>query len=126
MSETLLQTRREFLSTGIKGLGLIAASGFVPAFLARTARAVNAETDARILVVVQLSGGNDGLNTVIPFADDLYYKARPTIGIRGDATLKLDDHLGLHPELAPLKAEFDAGKMAIIGNVGYANPNRSH
>ncbi len=122
----LLQTRREFLSTGIKGLGLIAASAYVPAFITRTARAVTPETGATILVVLQLSGGNDGLNTVIPFANDLYYRARPTLGIQPNATLKINDQIGLHPSLAPLKAEFDAGHMAIIQNTGYPNPNRSH
>ena len=122
----LLQTRREFLATGLKGLSLVAASAYVPSFVARTALAAGAETDANILVVVQLSGGNDGLNTVIPFGDDLYYKARPTIGIGAGEVLRLNDHLGLHPALAPLKSEFDAGQMAIIENVGYPNPNRSH
>jgi uncharacterized protein (DUF1501 family) len=121
-----LQTRREFLSTGIKGLGLVAASAYVPAFVTRTARAVAPETDATILVVLQLSGGNDGLNTVIPFGNDLYYRARPTIGIAKNAALKLNDQIGFHPSLAPLKAEFDAGHMAIIQNTGYPNPNRSH
>ncbi len=125
-NSTLLQTRREFLATGIKGLGLIAASAYVPSFLTRTAIAAGAETDSKILVVIQLSGGNDGLNTVIPYADDLYYKARPTIGIKGDAALKIDSHVALHPELAALKAEFDAGKLAVVQNVGYPNPNRSH
>jgi uncharacterized protein (DUF1501 family) len=125
-SPRLLQTRREFLATGIKGLGLVAASSFVPAFVTRTARAVTPERDATILVVLQLSGGNDGLNTVVPFGNDLYYKARPTIGIPKDSTLKLNDQIGLHPSLAPLKSEFDAGHMAIIQNTGYPNPNRSH
>src|SRR5271163_522750 len=97
-----LQTRREFLATGLKGLGLIAAGGYVPSFVARTARAAGAATDANILVVIQLSGGNDGLNTVIPFADDLYHKARPTLGMGASQVVKLNDHLGLHPELAPL------------------------
>lgn len=124
--KTFLQTRREFLSAGLKGVGLVAASAYVPSFLARTAWAAGAETDSKILVVIQLSGGNDGLNTVVPFADDLYYKARPTIGIKSGQTLKIDDHIGLHGELAPLKAEFDAGQMAVIQNVGYPNPNRSH
>ena len=126
MKKTLLQTRREFLSTGLKGIGLLTASAYVPAFLTRTAMAAGTGADSRILVVIQLSGGNDGLNTVIPFADDLYYKARPVIGIKADSTLKINDHLGLHPALAPLKAEFDQGRMAIIENVGYPNPNRSH
>jgi uncharacterized protein (DUF1501 family) len=122
----LLHTRREFLETGIKGLGLLAISHFVPSFVARTALASGAATDSKILVVIQLSGGNDGLNTVIPFADDLYHRARPTLAMRGDQTLKLNDHLGLHPALAPMKGEFDAGRVAIVENVGYPNPNRSH
>ena len=126
MKNSLLQTRREFLSTGLKGIGLLTASAYVPAFLTRTARAAGAEAGSKILVVIQLSGGNDGLNTVIPYADDLYYKARPVIGIKADSTLKINDHLGLHPALASLKGEFDQGKMAIIENVGYPNPNRSH
>lgn len=126
MKSSLLQTRREFLVNGLKGVGLIAASAYVPSFLTRTAFAATAETDSKILVVVQLSGGNDGLNTVVPYADDLYYKARPAIGIRAGQFLKLDDHVGLHGELAPLKNEFDAGQMAVIQNVGYPNPNRSH
>jgi uncharacterized protein (DUF1501 family) len=121
-----LQTRREFLATGIKGLGLVAASAYVPAFVTRTAGAIAPGSDSTILVVLQLSGGNDGLNTVVPFANDLYYKARPTIGIARDSTLKINDQIGLHPSLAPLKAEYDAGHMAIIQNTGYPNPNRSH
>src|SRR5438477_12468655 len=125
MKESLLQTRREFLATGLRGLGLVAASAYVPSFLMRTAQAAGAETDSKILVVIQLSGGNDGLNTVVPFGDDLYFKARPTLGLKAAQTLRIDDHLGLHPDLAPLKAEFDAGRMAIVQNVGYPNPNRS-
>ncbi|MDR3403967.1 MAG: DUF1501 domain-containing protein [Chthoniobacter sp.] len=126
MKKFLLQNRRQFLSTSLKGVGLLAASGYVPAFLARTANAVGPEAGAPILVVLQLSGGNDGLNTVVPLGDDLYYKARPMIGIPADAALKINDHLGLNSALAPLKAEYDAGRMAIVENVGYPNPNRSH
>lgn len=121
-----LHTRREFLSTGLKGAGLLAASTFVPSFVTRTAAAVGAGRDSSILVVVQLSGGNDGLNTVVPFSDDLYARARPTIRLAADQTLKLNDHLGLHPALAAFKSEYDAGRLAIIQNVGYPNPNRSH
>jgi len=73
-----LQTRRDFLRSGLKGVGLLAATPYVPAFLTRTAEAAGAGADSRILVVLQLSGGNDGLNTVIPFSNDLYYKARPS------------------------------------------------
>jgi uncharacterized protein (DUF1501 family) len=124
--KTLLKTRREFLSTGLKGVGLLAAAGYAPAFLTRTAEAVGAAADSRILVVLQLSGGNDGLNTVVPFSDDLYHKARPTIGLSADNVLKVSDRLGLHPALKLLKARFDEGRMAIVENVGYPNPNRSH
>jgi uncharacterized protein (DUF1501 family) len=121
-----LHTRREFLSTGLKGAGLLAASAFVPAFVTRTAAATGAARDSSILLVVQLSGGNDGLNTVIPFADDLYAAARPTLRLPGDQVLKLDDHTGLHPALASFKNEYDTGHLAIVQNVGYPNPNRSH
>lgn len=121
-----LHTRREFLSTGLKGAGLLAASTFVPSFVTRTAAAVGAGKDSSILVVVQLSGGNDGLNTVVPFTDDLYARARPTIRLAADQTLKLNDYLGLHPSLTAFKSEYDVGRLAIIQNVGYPNPNRSH
>jgi Uncharacterized protein conserved in bacteria len=121
-----LHTRREFLSTGLKGAGLLAASAFVPGFVTRTAAATGAGRDAGILVVVQLSGGNDGLNTVVPFADDAYIRARPTLHLAADQTLRLTDRLGLHPALGALRKEYDAGHMAIVQNVGYPNPNRSH
>ena len=119
-------TRREFLATGIKGAGLLAASAFVPSFITRTAAATGAGRDKSILVVLQLSGGNDGLNTVVPFADDLYARARPTLALAGSQTLKVADSLGLHSALRPILPEYDAGHMAIVQNVGYPNPNRSH
>jgi uncharacterized protein (DUF1501 family) len=127
-------TRRAFLT---KGLTMLAAGGSVPSFLSRTAFAVgdpfdtksttpDSGIDGKILVVVQLSGGNDGLNTVVPFGDDAYRAARPLIGIAGDDTHKLTDGLGLHPSLAPLKELYDDGRMSIVQGVGYPNPNRSH
>jgi uncharacterized protein (DUF1501 family) len=82
--------------------------------------------DGKILVVVQLSGGNDGLNTVVPYGDDAYHRARPAIGHDGKSILKIDNYLGLHPNLAPLKNLFDDGRMSIVQGVGYPNPNRSH
>lgn len=123
---TPLHTRRDFLRAGVKGVGLLAATSYVPAFLTRTAEAVGAASDSRIVVVLQLSGGNDGLNTVVPFSDDLYYKVRPTIGIPAGELFKVSDRIGLHPALKGLKAEFDEGRMAVVQNVGYPNPNRSH
>ncbi len=80
----------------------------------------------KILVVVQLSGGNDGLNTVVPFRNDIYYRERPTIAIRPENVLKLNDDIGLHPAMTPLKALYDEGLVTVINNVGYPNPDRSH
>jgi uncharacterized protein (DUF1501 family) len=80
----------------------------------------------RILVVLQLSGGNDGVNTVIPFNDPNYARLRPTLGITGSDVLHLTDSVGLNPNLAKLKGMYDQGKVAIVQGVGYPNPNRSH
>ena len=129
-----MSTRREFLH---KGMTLLAAAPTVPAFLDGTVMAVANPLDApltrrpsgrdgKILVVVQLAGGNDGLNTVVPFADDAYHRARP--GLRQDAKslLKLNDTLGLHANLRPLMGLHERGEMAIVQAVGYPNPDRSH
>ncbi len=88
--------------------------------------AADAPPTDRVLVMVQLQGGNDGLNTLIPYADDAYYKARPTLGIPRTDLLPISGTLGLHPSLAPLKPLYEEGRMAIIQGVGYANPDRSH
>lgn len=108
---------------------MIAAGSSVPAFLARTAAAFSGGitgTDERVLVVVQLTGGNDGLNTVVPYADDLYYANRPTLAVARGAALRLDDHVGLHPQARGLASLFDDGWLSVIQNVGYPNPDRSH
>jgi uncharacterized protein (DUF1501 family) len=80
----------------------------------------------RSLVVVQLSGGNDYLNTVVPYNDGLYYDYRPTVRIEPESVLKLDDDLGLSPDLAPIKELWDEGNVAMVNGIGYPNPNRSH
>jgi uncharacterized protein (DUF1501 family) len=79
-----------------------------------------------ILVIIQLTGGNDYLNTVIPYGDPLYYDNRPNVGVAPDQVLPIDDHFGFNPALAPIKDMYDQGKVAIINGVGYPNPNRSH
>ncbi len=79
-----------------------------------------------ILVVIQLTGGNDYLNTLVPYGDPLYYDNRSNVGIPQDQVLPLDSHFGLHPAAAPIKDLYDQGKVAIINGVGYPNPNRSH
>ncbi len=121
-------TRREFLSTSAKGAGLLAFSQFVPGFLRDSiaAGAPSPESDRRILVLVQLAGGNDGLNTVIPYEDANYYRLRPTLGIKKSAALKLTDDHGLHPSCESMLELFKEGNLSIIQNVGYPNPNRSH
>jgi len=79
-----------------------------------------------VLVVLQLSGGNDALNTFIPYSNPLYFDNRPKVRIPEDQVLPLNDQLGLHPAMGPLKAIYDAGKMAIIQGIGYPKPSRSH
>jgi uncharacterized protein (DUF1501 family) len=129
-----LSTRRLFLQ---KGLTLLAAAPTVPAFLDSTVMAManpldtartgrDSGKDGKILVVVQLSGGNDGLNTVIPYADDHYHRSRPQVAVGAREVLRLNDYIGLHPNLAPLKELYDDGRLSIIQGVGYPNPNRSH
>src|SRR3954470_12209912 len=129
-----VSTRRAFIQ---RGLVLLSATATIPTFLDQTLLAIaNPEDtprvqqpsgkDGKILVVVQMSGGNDGLNTVIPYADDAYHRARPAIGHDAKTVLKLADLLGLHPNLAGLKRLYDNGLMSIVQGVGYPNPNRSH
>jgi uncharacterized protein (DUF1501 family) len=118
-------TRREFLMRTLRGSSLLAVGSVVPQFLASTAWAAEAGKDT-ILVVVELSGGNDGLNTVIPYADDLYHKARPTLRFTKEQVVRVDDHIGLHPALGSLRPLLDKGQLAIVQGVGYPNPDRSH
>ncbi len=122
----LPMTRREFVR-GTGGLGFLAFSGFAPSFLARSALAQTPAPgrDRSILVIVQLAGGNDGLNTVVPFSDDRYHRLRPTLALR-EGLHRLNDDLGLHPACGDLAALHEEGKLAIVQNVGYPNPNRSH
>jgi uncharacterized protein (DUF1501 family) len=126
---SLPTTRREFMRLTGSGMGLLAFSAFAPAFLTRAAGAnVPApERDRRILVLVQLGGGNDGLNTIVPFEDDNYYKLRPRLGFqRGTKLYHLNDQIALPPSCLSLSNLFNEGKFTVVQNVGYPNPNRSH
>ncbi|MDQ2868332.1 MAG: DUF1501 domain-containing protein [Verrucomicrobiota bacterium] len=129
-----LHTRRQFLRTSALGA---AAAWTLPVFLEKTFFTLNALAadsltqtvtgkDGTILVVLQFAGGNDGLNTVVPFADDAYHRVRPKIGLADDKILKLDSYIGLNGKLTGLKALHDAGELALVQGVGYPNPNRSH
>src|SRR5436853_2357527 len=118
-------TRREMLLRTLKGSSLLAVGSVVPQFLVNTARAAEAGKD-NVLVVVELTGGNDGLNTVIPYADDLYHKARPTLRQGKDVVIRLDDHVGLHSAMRGLRPLWEQGQLAVVQGVGYPNPDRSH
>ena len=133
MNETL-QTRRRFLRTSALGA---AAAWTLPIFLEKTFFALDAMAadsltqtvtgkDGTILVVLQMAGGNDGLNMVVPYADDVYHQLRPRLGLPADKILKLDGYAGLNGKLTGLKSLFDEGHLAVVQGVGYPNPNRSH
>jgi uncharacterized protein (DUF1501 family) len=121
-------TRREFLNLSAKGVGLLAFSRFAPQFLVQStlAQTPAPEKDRSILVLVQLAGGNDGLNTLIPFEDSDYYRLRPTLAIAKEKVLRANETHGLHPSMTALHGLLGDGKLAIVQNVGYPNPNRSH
>jgi uncharacterized protein (DUF1501 family) len=115
-------SRRDFL----KHSALIALAPTVPAFLAQTARATTSKRDSRILVVVQLDGGNDGINTVVPFADEGYAKHRQVLRLPATQLIKVTDSVALHPALYEAGKLLESERFAIVPGVGYPNPNRSH
>jgi uncharacterized protein (DUF1501 family) len=116
-------SRRQFI---LRSSSLISLSPLVPTMLCRAAMAAKAEADGKVLVVIQLDGGNDGINTVVPYGDDGYAKARVKLRLDTDRLHKLNDHVGLHPQMRSAKALFDDGRLAIVQGVGYPNPDRSH
>ncbi len=114
--------RREFLKNSTLASSLFLVPSFVKAF-------ENVATNTlgfKKLVIVQLSGGNDGLNSIVPYRNDIYYKERPRIAISKKDLIRATDNLGFHKSLAPLKNLYDRGYLSILNNVGYPNPNRSH
>jgi len=116
--------RRSFLQIG----SLATASVFVPKFLKtfENSSAPMVPPGNKVLVILQLSGGNDGLNTVVPFRNDVYYKERPRLGITKEKSLSLSDEAGLHPELKAFADLYNNGELGILNSVGYPNPDRSH
>ena len=114
--------RRDFLKTS----GLLSLTPMVPGFVNSLARSTPAETDQKILVVLELSGGNDGINTVVPFKDELYTQVRPKLALPENELLKINDEMGLHRSMRTVKELFDDNQFSIINGVGYPNPNRSH
>lgn len=118
----MLIKRRTFLQAG----SMATAATMVPRFLKAMEGPSKIPAGQKILVVLQLSGGNDGLNTIIPYRNDLYYKARPRLGISREHSLRLTDDAGIHPALPYFKTLHDEGSLAILNSVGYPNPDRSH
>jgi uncharacterized protein (DUF1501 family) len=114
--------RREFLQTG----SLATAAFMVPKFLKAFEAPRFVPPGNKVVVILQLSGGNDGLNTVIPVRNDIYYRSRPKLGIERTKSLSLTDEVGLHPSLTSFADAFHDGSLGILNNVGYPNPDRSH
>jgi uncharacterized protein (DUF1501 family) len=114
-------SRRNFLKST-----LFALAPTVPGFLAKTARAASSQRDGRVLVVVELSGGNDGINTVVPYADEGYAKHRRVLRLPNSQLIKVNDSIGLHPSMRDAGKLLDSGRLAIVQGVGYPNPKRSH
>ncbi|HUS34417.1 MAG TPA: DUF1501 domain-containing protein [Verrucomicrobiae bacterium] len=125
--EENFRTRREFLKSGLVG-GALAWT--IPSFINQTLVSLHAEGAADkskpILVVLQMAGGNDGLNTVVPITNDNYYRSRPTLSVKAPAALRLNGEFGLHPAMTGFKELYDAGMLSVVHGVGYPNPNRSH
>jgi uncharacterized protein (DUF1501 family) len=130
-SQTGGSSARDLLRAGAFGLGVSAA---LPSFLDRVAaqetkkilEGKEEKHPNRILVVLELTGGNDGLNTVVPYGDDAYYRARPTIGVKPNDVIRLNDHFGLHPAMSGFESLFKDGELAIVHGCGYPEPNLSH
>lgn len=115
--------RRDF----IRYSSLASATFMIPSFLKAAANfQQKASREGKVMVIIQFSGGNDGLNTVIPYRNDVYYKLRPKLGISRQEAIPLSDSLGLNPEMTGIKDLYDDGFVSIVNSVGYPNPNRSH
>jgi uncharacterized protein (DUF1501 family) len=121
-------SRRDMLRLGAGGLGLglLGGIGAAPPVFAQASRSIAANPTGKILVVFEWFGGNDGLNTIVPYGDPLYYKHRPTIGIKEADVLKIDAQFGWYKSMQAMKNLYDEGKVAIVQGVGYDQPSFSH
>ncbi|MFL5772335.1 MAG: DUF1501 domain-containing protein [Flavisolibacter sp.] len=118
----MLIKRRTFIQSG----SLATASFFVPKFLKALETGNAVPPGNKVVVILQLSGGNDGLNTVIPVRNDIYYRSRPKLGIDKSKAISLTDEVGVHPALTAFADAYHDGSLGILNNVGYPNPDRSH
>ena len=125
----MIQSRSQFLQGALRlgALGALAPSLIMDPQLAEQALAAGSrDSSGNILVVIDLAGGNDGMNMVIPYGDGLYYQNRPTLAIPRSQVLPIDGSIGLHPNLIGIKSLYDQGHVAIVQGVGYPDPNLSH
>ena len=120
--------RRDILKAGLSGLSMTAGTALRVGVFGRAAAALaaEAESNGKILVVLELSGGNDGLNTLVPYADDAYYKHRPKIGLPKKSLRPIDDHFGFNRGMVGFERLYKDGKLAIVHGCGYENPSFSH
>ena len=120
--------RRQLLNMGLTGMGAMASTLAAPSAFSQAVNAAAAQATAngKVLVVLELSGGNDGLNTVVPYGNDAYYQHRPNIGIEKDELRIIDDHFGFNPGMAGFERLYKDGNMAIVHGCGYENPSYSH
>jgi len=114
------------LKAAINGSALVALGPTVPAFLAQSVRAAGPDRDGRVLVVIQLEGGNDAINTLVPFADEGYARNRKVLRMPEKGLIRVNDRVGLHPALRGMGNLLERGHLALVPGVGYPNPNRSH
>src|SRR5579871_374135 len=121
-------SRRDLLRAGMYGVSVSAGSALRMALFGQAAAAVAVEaaSDGKILVVLELSGGNDGLNTLVPYGDDSYYRHRPKLGIPAKQVRKIDEHFGFSSGMAGFERLYKNGKLAIVHGCGYENPSFSH
>jgi uncharacterized protein (DUF1501 family) len=124
----MTRTRREFLKSIVGTASFLSLAPTVPGFLCRAAVAADQQPATRdtVLVVLQLSGGNDGLNTVVPFADDVYARSRDTLRLTESQVIKIDSYQGFHPELKEFQRLMQEGALTVVQGVGYPNSNRDH
>ncbi|MEZ6095938.1 MAG: hypothetical protein R3C03_17190 [Pirellulaceae bacterium] len=121
-----MNSRRRFLQTAFGATAVISLADRVPGVLFGATRCVPRSANEKILVVIEMGGGNDGLNTVVPFGEEAYYQNRFTLAINENAVLKVNDQVGFHPALSGFSQMLEAGQLGFVQGVGYPNPNRSH
>src|ERR1700722_3822613 len=119
-------SRRSFLKGALSSTTLVSLAGTVPQFLLNASTRAAESHGQTILIVLQLSGGNDGLNAVIPYADDVYRSGRPSLAIGADRVRKIDSYIGLHPSMEGFSKLLEDHRLGIVQGVGYPTPDRSH